>query len=87
VLSTQDKLVLPVIQNNHDCLQFRVEECRLYAAISKECGEATAQQLSCRHACLALIDTAFGDLGLGAVISMTAAVPQQEYCEFTAIRI
>ncbi len=87
VLSAQDKLVLPVIQNSHDCLQFRVEECLLYSALSKECGEATAQLLPCRHGCFALIDTAFRDLGLEAITSMTAAVPQQEYCEFTAIRI
>ena len=87
LLSTQDKLVLPVIQNSHDCLQFRVEECRLYAAISKECGEPVAQQLPCQYGCLALIDTAFRDLDLGAITSMTAAVPQQEYCEFTTIRI
>lgn len=87
MLSIQDKLVIPVIQNSHDCLQFRVEECRLYGALREKCGDAAAGQLPCRHGCLAMIETAFADLDLGAVTTMTATVPRQDYCEFTTTRI
>jgi hypothetical protein len=87
MLSIQDKLVIPVIQNSHDCLQFRVEECRLYGALGEKCGDAVAEQLPCRHGCLAMIETAFADLDLGAVTTMTATAPRQDYCEFTTTRI
>lgn len=87
ILSTQDILVIPVIQNNHDCLQFRVEDCKMYAAIKEKCGQQVADLLPCRHGCLAMIQTAFGDLNLGASTSMTASTPEDEYCEFTTIRV
>jgi len=87
LLSTQDALVLPTIQNSHDCYQFRVEDCRTYAALKEKCGQEVAESLPCRHGCLALIETAFRDLGLEAITSMTASVPLQDYCEFTAVRI
>ena len=38
VLSTQGMLIVPIIMNNHDCLQFRVEDCRMYAALKEKCG-------------------------------------------------
>ena len=75
VLSTQDILVLPVISNNHDCLQFRIEDCRMYAALGEKCGQQVAALLPCRHGCLAMIQTAFDDLALGASTSMTASTP------------
>jgi len=87
ILSTQDILVIPVIQNNHDCLQFRVEDCKMYAALKEKCGEEVAASLPCGYGCLALIQTAFSNLDLGAITSMTASTPKDEYCEFTTIRL
>ena len=87
ILSTQDVLVMPIIQNNHDCLQFRVEDCKMYGALKEKCGEEVAILLPCRHGCLAMIQTAFSDLDLGATTSMTATTPKDEYCEFTTIRL
>ena len=43
--------------------------------------------LPCKHSCLALIQMAFSDLDLGAITSMTASTPKDEYCEFTTIRL
>jgi len=87
ILSTQDILVIPIIQNNHDCLQFRLEDCKMYAALREKCGEEVAASLPCGHGCLALIQTAFNDLDLGAITSMTASMPKDEYCEFTIVRL
>ena len=86
IMSTQDMMVLPMIQNNHDCFQFRVEDCRMYDALKEKCGQEVADSLPCRHGCLALIQTAFGDLDLGASASLTCSTPKDEYCEFTTIR-
>lgn len=87
VLSTQDTLVLPMIQNNHDCLQFRIEDCKMYDALKEKCGQEVADSLPCSHGCLAMIQTAFIDLGLRARTSMTGSTPKDEYCEFTTTRI
>ena len=87
VLSTQDIMVVPVILNNYDCLQFRVEDCKMYAAIKEKCGQEIADLLPCKHGCLAMIETAFSDLGLGASTSMTGSTPKDEYCEFTTTRV
>ena len=86
ILSTQDMMVLPMIQNNHDCFQFRVEDCRMYDNLKEKCGQEVADSLPCRHGCLALIQTAFSDLDLGASASLTGSTPKDEYCEFTTIR-
>lgn len=87
VLSTQDALTMPIIQNNHDCFQFRIEECKMYAALKNKCNQDVADSLPCRHGCLAMIHTAFGDLDLMANTSMTALTPKNGYCEFTSFRI
>ena len=87
VLGIQDALVLPMIQNNHDCLQFRVEDCKMYIALKEKCGQEVADSLPCRHGCLAMVQTAFSDLDLGASTSMTGSTPKDEYCEFTTVRI
>ena len=87
ILSTQDIMVIPVILNNHDCLQFRVEDCRMYTALKEKCGQEVADLLPCSHGCLAMIHTAFSDLGLGASTTMTGSTPKDEYCEFTVIRV
>jgi hypothetical protein len=87
MMSIQDTLVIPVIQNSYDCLQFRIEECRLYWALREKCGDAVAGQLPCRYGCLAMVETAFTSFDLGAMTTMTATAPRQGYCEFTTTRI
>ncbi len=85
-LSTQDILVLPMVQNNHNTLQFQVEECKLYGALKEKCGQGVADTLPCRHACLAMVEKAFGAFELGASTVMTARTPKDEHCEFTTTR-
>ncbi len=85
-LSTQDILVLPMVQNNHNTLQFQVEECKLHGALKEKLGQAVADTLPCRHACMALVETVFGAFELGASTEMTARTPKDEHCEFTTTR-
>jgi hypothetical protein len=87
VLSTQDIPSVPVTLNNHDCFQFRVENCAMYSALKEKCGTEVASLLLCRSGCLAMIETAFSDLGLGANVKMTASVTRDKYCEFTTTRV
>ena len=86
ILSTQDILVTSIILNDHDCLQFRVEDCKMYAALKDKCAQEVVESLPCRQGCLAMIQTAFSDLGLGASTSMTGSAVKDKYCEFTTIR-
>lgn len=87
VMSTQDIMVTSIILNNHDCLQFRIEDCKMYAALKEKCSQEVTGLLPCKHGCLAMVQTAFSDLDLGASTSMTASAPKDEYCEFTTIRV
>jgi len=87
LLSTQDMLVLPTIQNSPDRYQFRVEDCRMYAALKEKCGQEVAESLPCQHGCLALVEAAFRGFDLGAAASLTARTSQEGYCEFTTVRL
>lgn len=87
VLGTQDALTMPIVQNNHDCFEFRIEECKMYAALKNKCNQGVADSIPCKHGCLAMIRTAFGDQDLMANTSMTATTPEKGYCEFTSFRI
>jgi len=87
LLSTQDIMFVNVILNNHDCLQYRVEDCKLFAALEEKCSREVAGLLPCKYGCLAMIQTVFSDLGLGAETSMTGTTPKDSYCEFTTLRV
>ena len=87
VLSTQDILVVLIILNSHDCFRFRVEDCKMYAALREKCSQEITELLPCRHGCLAMVQTAFSDVGLGASTSITTSVLKDEYCEFTTIKV
>lgn len=86
-LSTQEFSVLPIIENNHNRLIYRLNQCRLYNHIREKCGEETARRLVCRHGCLEACRTIHRILNLEARIRMTAALPEQGYCQFEAARV
>jgi hypothetical protein len=86
-LSTQEFSVLPIIENNHNRLVYRLNQCRLYNLIREKCGEETARVLACRHGCLEASRTIHRLLDLEARIRMTASLPQEGYCQFEASRV
>ncbi|MBI4304103.1 MAG: hypothetical protein HY665_07190 [Chloroflexi bacterium] len=87
ILSTQDIPAASIIINNHDCFQFQVKDCKMYTALEEKCSQEIADSLPCRHGCLAMVQTAFTDLGLGASTTITRTVPDDKCCEFTTIRV
>lgn len=87
-LATQDMEYLPVIQNNPRQLVYLVEDCRMYAALEKECGQEVAATMPCRHACLSLCRTLFDETGYHEVlIDMPSATAKDGYCQFTVRRL
>ena len=86
-LSTQELSILPIIENNHDSLVYRLADCKTFKMIKEKCGAEVADRLTCRHACLTACRTIHQDLDLDALITQTATIPEDGYCQFEAKRI
>jgi hypothetical protein len=85
-LSTQEISILPIVENNHDRLIYRMVNCKTFSQIKEKCGEKIADLLCCKHACLTACRTIHQDLEIDALISMTASIPKEGYCQFEAKR-
>jgi hypothetical protein len=85
-LSTQDLSVLPIIENNHEKLVYRLADCKTYKMIKEKCGDDVANMLTCSHACLSACQAIHQDLEIDALISQTATIPKDGYCQFEARR-
>jgi len=85
-LSTQDIPVLPIIENNPERLIYRMVECKTYSSIKEKCGEDTAKQLPCQHACVTACKTIHRDLDIDVNVEMEASIPEDGYCQFAARR-
>lgn len=85
-LSTQDLSILPIIENNHNKLSYRLADCKTFKMIKEKCGEEVANVLTCKNACLAACKTIHQDLEIDALISQTATIPKDGYCQFEVKR-
>lgn len=85
-LSTQDFPILPIIENNPQRLTYRLPECRTFNQIKEKCGEDVANRMPCKHACLTACKTIHEDLDIDVKIEMTASMPEEGHCQFSAKR-
>ncbi|OGO52089.1 MAG: hypothetical protein A2148_09635 [Chloroflexi bacterium RBG_16_68_14] len=85
-LSTQPVYSLPIVENSGRGLTFRMPFCGHFKAIREGMGEEFADQLHCKNACLAACQTAFEHFGFSVAVAMDAAVPKDEYCQFSIRR-
>lgn len=83
-LSTQSIFTLPIVQNNAEKFAYKLAMCDTFKAIKETCGEAIADKLPCRYACLSALETLFGDLNIAAKIGQDAMMPEDDYCQFSA---
>lgn len=81
-LSTQDLSVLPIIENNHNKLSYRLADCKTFKMIRDKCGDEVANLLTCKNACLTACKTIHQDLEIDALIEQTATIPGEGYCQF-----
>lgn len=86
-LSTQPVYELPIVQNNGEKLVYKMTECGTFAALKQGCGEAVANLLPCRYACLAALETLFRGLDITVTIKMEAEFARDGYCQFAAIKM
>ena len=63
-LSIQRIPVLKVIENNSRNFLFKVENCKVYKNVEKNCGNKIARLMLCRHGCLELCRIAFKGFGI-----------------------
>jgi hypothetical protein len=85
-LSTQEIAILPIVENNHDRLVYRMVNCKTFNKIKEKCGDEVANLLTCRQACLSACRTIHQDLEIDALINMTAEIPKEGYCQFEVRR-
>ena len=86
-LSTQNILKLPIVLNNQYELAYKVPQCLLFRTIKEKNNSDVANIMTCKHACLKILDTAIHYLGMAAIISMTKSNAVDGYCEFSARKI
>lgn len=85
-LSTQELSILPIVENNYNKLVYRLADCKIFKMIKDKCGDEIANMLNCKNACLAACKTIHQDLDIDAIISQTATIPENGYCQFEAKR-
>ena len=85
-LSTQELSILPIVENNHNRLVYRMVDCKTFKNIKQKCGSDVANLMTCKHACLTACKTIHEDLEVDALIQMTASMPQDNYCQFMVKR-
>lgn len=85
-LSTQKFLKLPIPQNGSNRLIYHVPDCYTFHLIAEKCGSDVAQDLHCRHACIAAASTACNILNLDATIRMEATMAKEKFCRFVIER-
>ena len=86
-LGTQPILKLPIVENSPSRLTFRLDSCATFDALKERCGEGIAEQMPCRHACLAACESLFQDLNLEVKVDMEASMVRDGYCQFMARRV
>lgn len=82
-LATQPIYTLPVVENGARGLVFRVPFCDYVKTVREELGEEEAALLPCKEACLAACRLAFERFGFNVRVGMDAAVPKDDYCQFS----
>ncbi len=83
-LTTQDISILPIIENNPNCLSYRLAECATFKHLKDKCGEKVANLLPCKHSCLTACRVIHQDLEIDAKIAMDASIPKDGFCQFSA---
>lgn len=82
-LATQPIYTLPIVENGARGLVFKVPFCGYVKMIREELGDEEAALLPCKEACFAACRLAFERFGSKVTVGMDAAVPKDEFCQFS----
>jgi hypothetical protein len=83
-LATEEFPSLAVVENNQKALVYKVPDCVMYRSLKEACGEAVANAVPCKHACLTALKVAHQEFELDARMGMDAEIAKEGYCEFYA---
>ncbi len=82
-LSTQPIYTLPIVENSARGLTFKMPFCAYFKVVREEMGKELAHQLHCKAACLEACRRAFEHFGFNVGVTMDAAQPADDYCQFS----
>jgi len=86
-LSTHGMELLPVFENSSRRLVYRIDVCKMFETLKAVCGDAVAEAMPCRYACLNACRTLFADMDYPDVrIEMAASTGSDGYCKFIVAR-
>ena len=85
-LSAHELSTLPIVENNYPNLIYKMVNCLIWSNMKETCGDAIANLLPCRYACLAACETVGQELGTDLTLEMKATTPKGGYCEFALTR-
>jgi hypothetical protein len=84
-MGTQHK-ALTVVVSNTSQLTHSVGPCVFLNAIKEKCGEDVAKLLTCKHIDLSALEALCDNLKLSVDVRMEVSIPNEGYCQFTALR-
>jgi len=83
-IGTQRK-ALKVVVSNISQLTHSVGPCVFMDAIKEKCGEDVANLLTCKQIDLSALEALYSNLNLSVDVRMDASIPNEGYCQFTAL--
>jgi len=81
-LSTQDFMKTPIVLNNITDFAYKVPQCALFNKIKENCGEETANLMTCKNYCLSALDAIKQHLDLDVLIDQQASTATDGHCQF-----
>lgn len=84
-LAIQPFEYVPIHQNNHQALSYRIPGCFVYQELRCKCGNQVAEQLPCQHSCLNFAQIICEYFNLPVYTKMTSSMPVEGFCQFYMI--
>lgn len=75
---------LKVVEEDLNRFVFRIDNCSIFNALKKKCGDEVVNQMPCKYACLAASRTVYEEMNLKADVTMDASMAKERYCQFAA---
>jgi len=85
LMGTRPKAKIYVYGNNTQVIDFTIPKCPGYELLKENLDQKTADELPCRHACLAALETLYRELNLNVDVEMPEKMPEKP-CRFVSTK-
>ena len=85
LMGTRPTAKIYVYGNNTQVIDFTIPKCPGYELLKENLDQKTADELPCRHACPAALETLYRELNLSVDVEMTEKMPEKP-CRFVSTK-